>query len=508
MFIRFLLLFFIGFNFAHGTLPVEEEESGIENHIYHFKHENMGKAYLLCTQIIEYEREVLESASLSLKKLPKKNIETISHIRSMISEVDKNPEDKCDFILKKLLHMRLSFLSSRSQIIVTDRLNKKHRGKSTNTIQYGPTDPRHRDFLSSKEKKLAQGSTNRYQFINQMILYVWEMIPDKSTLSKLTLDKLTCSPGLQELLERNRTDLGHPDEIPLDMWNNTKAFSYGDVGLYQKHFLDGDGKPTDPHSVSLSYPNWIKKFLPKGKPVRKSPQELGYGLSVQAKKPTKTRRLTNKQRKRLRQKAKWAEKRKQREFQEEAAKNPEKALERIPETISKAPQKEILSIDKDGNIVWEAFKFLRTTVLRETSAEEMKEQEKEEVEEAEPEVSLSPSSTVVPAAPSGIRKFHAQQEAVTISLFGSLTKKHQGTIENIFTPQKENSISYGDFKKLWLHLHGPKSVQNHRGGSHRTFISKDGQKFGFFVHSEGMKYTKKTIRYVRHALASTGYQPN
>ncbi len=465
---------------------------------------------------IDYETDLLKSDIIApgAKEALQNNIQAGKSLLAQFSKVASGGKTATT-LLDDLLLGRLGFLQKRRTVIeaVRTMIQRSTEGRYHGPAYiYGPTRPSYYVDLTPDLQFMARQSIDRYQFLNQLILYVWEAI-DPRTLPAQTKLKIRCSTMLQDLLSGKIEDLGHPDaailvyeDEPLSNHLNPDEWNY-------RHYLEE-------HEVEIEFLNWGKR---KGKiystifDVSKCDENAQcYGTIPELPYPEW-----------LRPKAQILI---QEPFQESTQFIDTPKLK--DSNQSGCTSSQVTSPKEDNGI---------------TSAIETKEEPAGNVKlpiqvtsSAVANIDLTPSPDSEPTCeqnvavplnsiqpsiileekekvpeieenlrPRGMRLYHGKEpKHINITnTYMNVSNKYRKIIDEIFCYQSFQSISYGDFKSLWKHIHGPDSVKESTGSSHKKLIARTGQIFGTFAHGDAMTYTNQTIKYLRDALRETGYAP-
>ncbi len=481
-----------------------------------FQNQSLRKAYHLCEAFIDFEhsnlkeneeRKIIEPSSIQCIE---GNIRSAKILKNRIFEYDRENK-KSDGLLKELLETRFEYLNHRATIIREVRENIKKDCPQGRPV-YGPTDPNVYNGLPGKWQFLARISTDRYQLINQMILYVWETIDKPETLKPQIKTLLRCSTTFWPNLTGERDYLGHPDEAILT-YDDEKFPFEKDIQLYCNHIEKFDYTTKSGHWArhdfkmkvtkywlddkekikDMPYPDWLRTVPHPSL----SPQALGMP------EPAKI----------------------QPSGAINAPINEPGPVEPLPELAQ--PTNPIWEVEDDHSIMQQA--VLPALAMPEEPMEQTSQvvgssSSASSVSEISMSLAMPPvQALTTPHRQATQRDIRQRTSAAHAGLpfprsekglkpgnpnrYASLKKKPQGVIDTIFGHQGYNSLTFGEFKRLWIKLHGEKSVIENTGSSHKKLISSDGKVFPIFAHGDGMKYTKNTIRYLREALEETGYFP-
>lgn len=418
-----------------------------------FSNPVLGAAHKLCQAFIDFEEsnlEIGEQAPGMIEAL-RENIAAVEKLKEHIISCETGAVSFAR-LLRTLLDFRFSFLENRKNLIEVVR-----KGVVPGLI-YGPTRPEHYDTLPLPMQTLARMSTDRYQLINQMIINVWQLV-DPRTLPENVKNFVRCSRTLWPNLRNEREYLGHPDEAIL---NYEREFDDKDIKLYEEHIKEY------PHTIEL----------------------LGYskGTSIEGYWTCYQRSLVDKE---------FVGYRKIGDMP-----YPEWLL-----PYSALPQPRRVGVEEKMS----SRPIIASAAASSASAS------------APMVTNVTPTSSGVPTTSSiaaASASFQPRTQAIRSSYLrqireqtqqasaedGLLKKRRQEFIDTVFDPKKFNTITYGNFKNEWNSLPGH-SVVEETGGSHKTLVAGD-QNFPIFAHGDGMRYTKKTIKYLREALSGAGYRPS
>jgi hypothetical protein len=486
-------------------------ESDTEGHA--FANIHLRSAFNTCRAFADFEKANLELNETDHIFAPgaipilHKNIETTEMIKSLLVKADEQSIAFHD-VLKILLTTRLTYLNQRKIIITTFRqLIAQSGGKITAGMPiYGPTNPESFDGLHPDFQVFARISTDRYQLLNQIILYVWNCVNPR-TLPVDVKKLIRCSTTLWPNLTGERTYLGHPDEAILNYDGQSNRYEI-DIILHANHFeefdrpmifmnwtrdrntikttrymrslwdetFDGYGQILD-----LPYPDWLKSEIPQ----LTTPPSVDH-----ISKPTPPSQAHEDGTKPQAQKGKQSKP--PRDMPTKPSTQTISSLKLDASTATSPIKHKVLATDNVQDV--QANKTVTVT-------------DATQIHGTVPQVSSN--NMTIPATPKRVETTPAavQQAMTSISKYDGLKKKRRMLIDQIFDPQGFNTINYGMFKKLWIKLHGEKSVEESTGSSHKKLIARDGQVFPIFAHNNGMRYTKNTIAYLRDALKESGYSP-
>jgi hypothetical protein len=495
-----------------------------------FKKSVLRQAIDFCDRYIDFESDSIEfyqeeKNSKSKQSINNNNssfsydeeIKVLSSNISLMKEFKIKFEDETRFnaetVLSDLLDARFSFLFYRRAIMkeVRSRVKKVMDGveqweQGSSTI-YGPTRPDFFEHLSPYEQVLARNSTDRYQTINGLIVFIWKLV-DPRMLNVENKLKVRASTSLWDNLMGNRDFLGHPDEAILlyeDGSDLPNVKLYGnDVVLYddyikkQKITIDllgwAKGKKmnmmTTVYEVSLwdekrsfynkipeaPYPDWLKPY-PK--------LETAPAKALPSKPSQKAGKLTN---------SSHAKKNK---------KTPKKGKKQGTPSFPAA--KPLMGIEEENINSIPRAETIPSAILEEESDEE----EEEGNSGSAADDGVKSFNDYV--RPSGMRRFHVnsyRKMEVQAEPKGILKGTHLATRDEIFHPKQFKNVNFGQFKSLWKHVAGEKSVIESTGSSHKKLIGPNGEVFGTFAHGDAMTYGPRTIKYIRDALIQIGYGPS
>lgn len=517
-----------------------------------FKKTILKQAIDFCDQYIDFETDTIEfyqkdkrlqseqsvnnhDNSFSYERVIEGVSRNISTMTKLKSELEDETQFHAETFLSALLDTRFSLLASRKNMmqgirsLMMENMDNIKQGKPVGGPTYGPTRPSDFEKLTPYQQTLARISTDRYQTINRLIVLMWKLV-DPRTLKPQTKLKVRASTSLWDNLMGKREYLGHPDEAILvyedgsDLPNITL---YGtDMELYNDHIKEqkitidllgwNKGKraeiKTTIYEVSLwdqrqsfykkkpeaPYPGWLKPYPKLESIPAKAP-------SLEA--PQKTKKSTGPS---LAKKRKIAHKKRDHKvtpsFSEpkppiEAVNGEEHNSQISPVEITPAMSKE----DEEEKV-----ESISTT--EEEKSDKDKEESSMEVEEVHNDpasIDEKVDSFKDYVRPAGMRRFHARslQKEATIENKITLKGAHLSTRDEIFNPKQFKNVSFGQFKSLWKHISGEKSVIESNGSSHKKLIGPNGEVFGTFAHGDNMTYGSRTIKYIRDALLQIGYGP-
>jgi hypothetical protein len=503
-----------------------------------FKKSVLRQAIDFCKQSIDFETDMIEfyqeDKRLKSEQIVGNNhssfsydeeIARISGNISLITQFKLELEDETQFnaetFLSKLFDARFFFLVCRYDIIrevrslVRENMDNLKQGKKMGGGTYGPTKPEFFEKLTPYMQILARNSTDRYQTINRLIVLMWKLVDPRMLNDKNKL-KVRASTTLWDNLMGKRDYLGHPDEalivyedgsdLPTVTLYGTDMELYGNHIRKQKITIDllgwAKGKKMNmmstPYEVSLwdesksfynkipeaPYPDWLKPY-PKLEitPTKAPPLE-----TLQ-----KTKKLTG---------PSLAKKKKKKKTMSSFP------TPKLPMGGEEKPLETILPLMKEEEEKTELVPTVEA--IPPTIMEEESDEDGVEVDELNNNNSafFDNTSKSFNVRPAGMRQFRSQapqnndiKEENKITLKGT----HLSTRDEIFNPKQFQNVSFGQFKSLWKHISGEKSVIESTGSSHKKLIGPSGEVFGTFAHGDNMTYGPRTIKYIRDALIQIGY---
>lgn len=451
---------------------------------------------------------------------------------SFISEVNT--------LLCNFLTGRLEFIFQRQQYILEKDI-KGHVIPSTN--------PLHFNSLTELEKILATLSTNRYQLFNYRIKHLYEILGNRD-ISVENRYYIRLSPTLWDILRGDTINLGYPDEpIDPEIIKNSKNGSFP-VEVFLKFFdnkksakdlmyykfyaepmreikcleLRGEEDLITPMNFPLT---WYAYFLSEAsersineceikKKIKLNIKPLPYPefldpyfnyLSHTNKIEEKTENLVTLIDEVHNEQTSPNEEKKE-DFSESNIISSNSPIFELGDNQKKTEQSEKITQNFPSFELNNAFskEELYQKKLHQRYLKKKTNQEKKSVNVLNQTNIIN--SNYLP--PSGIRKFHPQgMKQIFIPKIKNLKELNStqiNTYENIFDLKKWKNVSYGDFKALWKAINGEVSVDESSGSSHKTLLdSKNNVVTGIFAHGDNMKYSKKTIVYLRDALQRSGF---
>lgn len=516
---------FVFASFAHASDQVNDTK------ITSTVHKALGRI----EQFIDYQMDLLESdfVAEAAKERLRGNIESGKQLFSCFQDVNAGKRAP-KILLDELLTLRFNYLGDRSVLIQTAKavLIKKAKGRYTGkTLMYGPTNPAGFEKLQDEGLRFfSRAATDRYQFFSQLILYTWEMI-DLSSLPENTELKIRCSVTLWDLLSGKSNYLGHPDAailvfkdqpLPLslnpDLWNCNHYLKkhetaipfrgrtkYINLTKYELSCRNSRNLGCD-KMPDLPCPEWLKE--------KKSATHV---VKDKNKKKFSGKRKGNKRKGRKNNGKRNVHKQK-------IPPNKRQDLKKIEnqdnsdavsqgQEINASDVQVASEVKKDQEI-----SPSNTQAVTALSKKDIQDQAKGSDGESVVSKDSSKGTSIIeknlqtPKAPDlrprGMRVFHSEETSLSVqNRYSELKGKLQSVIDKIFSHKEFQTVSYGDFKKLWRHLHGEGSVIESNASSHKKLVARNGQVFGTYAHGDNMKYTKRTIKYLRDALSQTGYAP-
>ncbi|MBL0942628.1 MAG: hypothetical protein IBJ00_07905, partial [Alphaproteobacteria bacterium] len=193
------------------------------------KQEVLDQAIADCQQFIDFEEQFLDFARKMNMEKPDSimdlqaiecNIESQRQVKRLLESFNAKSFD-AENLLVKLLDLRFDFLDTRREIMISVREEVRKVLSSSDAFRtkkkrpiYGPTRPKAFEALSPYGQFLARSSTDRYQFLNKLIITLWQLIDPRSLRAQTKL-KVRCSTTLWANLTGERDYLGHPDEAIL-----------------------------------------------------------------------------------------------------------------------------------------------------------------------------------------------------------------------------------------------------------------------------------------------------
>ncbi|MEN8236370.1 MAG: hypothetical protein ABFQ95_02295 [Pseudomonadota bacterium] len=465
------------------------------------------KACGFIDHFIDFETDMLDSELINSMAEPaiEGNIRALEALKDKFTKISTG-ELTPQKLLDILLDLRFDFLNNRKTLVqaVRGNISLIQQGKCSQFTPYGPTKPSLYDTLGEEVQFLARQSTDRYQSLNQLILYAWEMVDPRTLPSQIKL-KIRCSTTLFDLFSGRDDYLGHPDaaileyddeplpdslntdcynwqhhlekhEVEITLLNWTKKVTKIQNTIYELSLWD-EKRPFYGKIPELLYPEWLKP-----RPQTPSIQDTEVAITSPA--PTQETKIDS--------------------AQAEA----ERKVNKQQEAIVPTPAPKTVSVESlrprqraKDNSSPEKAKPEITAQQPEPASQEIE----------SPSLSSSPSPSPSPSPrlrPRGMRVFHKKQPALSFdgsNPYAELSGKHQKTADCIFNAKQFKKVTYANFKSLWRHVHGDQSVKESTGSSHKKLISTTGQVFGTFAHGDNMTYTHRTIKYLRDALTQTGY---
>jgi len=160
-----------------------------------------------------------------------KPISALNHLLKKLNKVDMNNPDSIEKGLFYTLEERFDQLHGRYIVCEIDR---KIANPSICAIHFGFTYPEIYPALTDIEQKMATLATDIYQTYTFACLGLIGMVDDLKTLSDETKTLLTCSKALWPLLQGEKRDLGHPDEVIYERLNGPVCAQM-DAALFERH---------------------------------------------------------------------------------------------------------------------------------------------------------------------------------------------------------------------------------------------------------------------------------
>lgn len=490
--------------------------------------------------------------------------------QSMVSKVNKIDNGTYDLeaFLQECLWGRLEYIQDRAQ---AHRQTKARHAAGLKLDSYLiPTSPKAIEFLKKKQDELGEAkspdyrfaleSISRYQFLNELILQLFQLIKP-TELSKKTKEFISCSRTLWPILLGETTDLSYPDAAVL-------TYDEDPVNLRDRKDYNYFWSHYELQNYTMTMMNWCRQeqtfrlsrwtileyegyeyqkihgrseILPLPRPNWLYPETQKKIVLGQESTSSSTPKKLPRTKAKNQPPAKQVGKKKKIQPKRNVA-NPKVDLNNLNSPVESSDTEHVDS-DQEGTIlgdilekqgtVEETYSTTPSTTLDSESSKMEGEQLRSETSKVlEPEVesvdsffsdpreilldelatnsseeSTSQNSKESTLPPRGLRAYHSENRVLEEQTLPSLSGKMERLIETIFDYRAHGQgFNFGQFRQLWESINGKDSARpSGSGSSHYALLNQKGQVVaGTFAHGDGQEYTKTTVRYLRAALDAIG----